>query len=869
MKKKLVKLKLIASLFGIMFVACIIYELFNFGSGLAITDYMEGNDKRNPTPIKASEEKVLIEQLDDGTLDDEFLNNMYFTKENFKTMLEAIDETKDSYSQRASDIYYEYYYESWVKVPKTVADYDSDNNVIGHHIEYVWEWVEGVEESGPIHFEARDLEADKEINPFGLYWQPIYALCQMQSVDIYDDEFQGWKDHQDETTNELIIDQRLDMETVYAAINVFKMQFEYLFDAAAFVRPTTKQVSDLSKVDIDTVVSEVPYYDANGDPIYDVKVAGEYHFKWNRAWDGSYRNGGSNYEEICYLVDTYEENAPDGNCKELHDGSTADSSNRTHKDFWEFQPPEEDNWNGYRRVYKKIPATVLTQSYNGYSSHKWYTAPNTIEFNKYHYKYDEVCKKTGDSTDWTGNNQLKEQQDYIDIEKFYQACKAVCSSFEWEEFILILETLPDSDYLVDFYTEMYDKWKIAEAKREAGDLTGGVSLNRTLTGTDIDSQFKKETVEGEGLTEDGNRINFNTIIGSKLAEIMTKFNSEGFEYLMPSFGDFDEDEAMNATLQGSKNYSYEDLYKVITSYPAIVSKSDSVFLIDPEGCAKALLDIQDDYDVDVIGLFSIACLESGWGTSNICKEKGNFVGWQAYDSSPYASATNFGNTDYAAGLYNCLRLIARNYTWRSKYKGGEDQATYYTMRYSPTGTHNYCTSTTWPHSNSMIRAQLYKFLGRDEFSIEGFTFGTVGEREYVNPLGNTSYRISSTFGPRTAPKKGASTVHNGIDMAANKGAPILAVAEGTVITAGYNSGAGYYVVINHGVWIDNKPTYTRYLHMNAMPEVSVGTIVPKGALIGAVGSTGVSTGPHLHFEVRVGADDKSSAVDPQKVFGGL
>lgn len=89
--------------------------------------------------------------------------------------------------------------------------------------------------------------------------------------------------------------------------------------------------------------------------------------------------------------------------------------------------------------------------------------------------------------------------------------------------------------------------------------------------------------------------------------------------------------------------------------------------------------------------------------------------------------------------------------------------------------------------------------------------------------------------------------HNGIDIAARVGTPIYASADGKVIVArngGYNGGYGSYVVISHG-----NGTQTLYGHMSRV-DVGVGQSVSRGAVIGAVGNTGKSTGPHVHFEVR-------------------
>ena len=114
---------------------------------------------------------------------------------------------------------------------------------------------------------------------------------------------------------------------------------------------------------------------------------------------------------------------------------------------------------------------------------------------------------------------------------------------------------------------------------------------------------------------------------------------------------------------------------------------------------------------------------------------------------------------------------------------------------------------------------------------------------FVWPCPSYSY-ISSDYGYRTHPIYGTTLFHSGIDMAASTGAPILAAATGQVVAASYSSSMGNYVMIDHG---DN--IYTVYMHCSRL-YVSKGQEVAAGATIAAVGSTGASTGPHLHFSVR-------------------
>ena len=106
-------------------------------------------------------------------------------------------------------------------------------------------------------------------------------------------------------------------------------------------------------------------------------------------------------------------------------------------------------------------------------------------------------------------------------------------------------------------------------------------------------------------------------------------------------------------------------------------------------------------------------------------------------------------------------------------------------------------------------------------------------------------RISDEYGNRMHPILGVEKFHNGLDMAASSGTPILAAYDGDVVAADYSGSMGNYIMIDHGSGL-----YTIYMHCSAL-YVSKGQSVYKGQNIAAVGSTGRSTGPHLHFSVRL------------------
>ena len=122
----------------------------------------------------------------------------------------------------------------------------------------------------------------------------------------------------------------------------------------------------------------------------------------------------------------------------------------------------------------------------------------------------------------------------------------------------------------------------------------------------------------------------------------------------------------------------------------------------------------------------------------------------------------------------------------------------------------------------------------------------------------SSTRVTSDYGTRVSPMSGASSNHKGIDIGASAGADIIAAADGTVTAASYSSAAGNYVMIDHGGGL-----YTVYMHASCL-LVSPGQTVSAGDVIAKVGSTGISTGSHLHFGVSL----NGSYVSPWSYLGG-
>lgn len=117
--------------------------------------------------------------------------------------------------------------------------------------------------------------------------------------------------------------------------------------------------------------------------------------------------------------------------------------------------------------------------------------------------------------------------------------------------------------------------------------------------------------------------------------------------------------------------------------------------------------------------------------------------------------------------------------------------------------------------------------------------------------------ITSRFGSRSDPFHGSSAFHAGLDIGGDMGDPVYAAADGKVIASNYDMMKGNYLIIDHG-----SSLTTRYLHLSER-SIRTGERVSKGQMIGKMGSTGRSTGAHLHFEVRQGEE----AVDPAIYVG--
>lgn len=140
----------------------------------------------------------------------------------------------------------------------------------------------------------------------------------------------------------------------------------------------------------------------------------------------------------------------------------------------------------------------------------------------------------------------------------------------------------------------------------------------------------------------------------------------------------------------------------------------------------------------------------------------------------------------------------------------------------------------------------------------GKTGLAIGRGAVPNGMPVSATYLTSGFGMRYHPLLGIVREHDGVDLAAPTGSPIVATSDGVIGQAGWRGGYGLSVEIEHGAGVES-----RYGHMSRI-AVYPGQQVHRGDVIGYVGSTGLSTGPHLHYEVRI----NGAPVNPQPLLRG-
>lgn len=148
----------------------------------------------------------------------------------------------------------------------------------------------------------------------------------------------------------------------------------------------------------------------------------------------------------------------------------------------------------------------------------------------------------------------------------------------------------------------------------------------------------------------------------------------------------------------------------------------------------------------------------------------------------------------------------------------------------------------------------YNYLRTTNLSRRSRTIFTRGDTNILPGLWPVTGRLMGGFGERTDPFSGEGARHTGVDISAPMGTPVKATADGVIVSAGWNSGYGRCVIIDHG-----NGYQTWYGHLSKI-DVMEGAEIRQGETLGLVGMTGRATGPHLHYEVRI----HSTPVNPYR-----
>ncbi len=854
-----------------------------FGSGLQMFDFFK--IEREYVPDIQSEDVILDMIAQGDKFDSDNYGQFMLTKED---MIDLLTEVKGTKEIRATAYDYQYYWETWC-----VCSYQDWEEVFvrnpyesgGGHTELqlhtvetpwdsewsredlpatatepiVWGWHCGYRytdgyttrnsgrHSGVQHdeYKEEDIVEDNSIehdSQYSVDWQSIYALAVMSSQE----DIVKWEDEYANPDEEYKIHRRLEEGALEAIIDAFRYEFIYGYDGSD--GKNIKKHSEWQYLGEE-------YLDKDGNPteeakkIYLIKEVPSYKRKEGQRWK---------CKRIKYEVQE----------KQI-------AWNQLEKLTYVGESHGDWDWHGggetvYKRSLRKIPATSFLGVSNAYMFVQLTTDINTFDVahgevigaDKYKLFKEYVDPENGGpaytnldpNCRYQNNKQFVDGMYGCDADLFYKTCCTIVKQFDWDYFIDILETLPESEDAIKKYKAMYEEWKTHQ------------KTYRQLT----EEEFKHtQEFSNEDVLKDKK-----IIFGSG--------RNDGDGYYMPDLDEYASDIEATRTLLQSDNLTKDQINKIINEFTPF-TMSGSLFQ-DPS-VVDWLYKFQEDHpDASLIGLLAIAGCESRYGTSDLCRTFWNFVGWGAFDSNPREGEEAHGNFqrlskeegDGSVGyaIYRNFSKIYENYL-----KKGQDS--YHTMRWN-NGVHQYCTSLTWEFTNANIRAQIEGFLG---ITPEGVV-DTSAELDMIDvdedvkeviatfglPIAH-AYEISSHFGYRNIEDQvpGASKNHKGVDLNgtggrdADLGKPIYAVADGIVTkNSTTTENGGYRVYINHGNGVE-----TRYMHMRERGCTSLNgmivtfeekTHIKKGQLIGYVGSTGVSGGPHLHFEILI----NGVHVDPEK-----
>lgn len=562
------------------------------------------------------------------------------------------------------------------------------------------------------------------------------------------------------------------------------------------------------------------------------------------------------------------------------DYSISDMRQNTYRLVDEYIEGDEDNGTAVRFANLRIPAIAPYGISNAYTLVT--------------YGYTDV---TGDS-DEAGASYCSSMQITMDARRFVNQVKTMIPDFTWEHFLELLEMMPNAEDELEKYRKLRDLYRRGQEMEAlyqqglAADVSSGISekdVERAYqSSVTLSSGFEGyHTYVGAGAEQRADTgVDFK---GGENAVWLGTHYEDGRPALAPRedyntyyqaiYNDWFhiQDNALISLVQ-SDGLKKEDI-ETIVDYIASewISNKRLRRLFTQDAVIDALYDWQESQDASITGILAIMRIEGAVNGSNGL-ERWNFFnigdsrGWEDFKTPALNSNGKDENLAFADALITQLNWISAGYL-----KAGQD--TYFKMQFgrefsSPIAgqeyyemaevdmTHCYCP---W------YQDCLFPFSAGDGtfLSGKGWCNNCGDSREILlNQAGYTvtsiyrwpvpDYtRVSSEYGSRVSPTAGASSFHRGMDIAAPGGSAILAIYEGTVTDKGYNSSSGYYVTITH----TGSVIKSTYMHMAGPALVEKGENIMRGQQIGCVGSTGISTGNHLHISITV--IELQKTVDPR------
>lgn len=487
----------------------------------------------------------------------------------------------------------------------------------------------------------------------------------------------------------------------------------------------------------------------------------------------------------------------------------------------------------------------------------------------------------------------------VDAKRFMTMVTAQIPDFTFDHFFELLELLPGTEKEIEKYKtieRLYEKGEEAQ-ERYNNAITSGLDTNITLE--EVNAAYQARSILTEGFPSIG--VYIGTGAHSQKSTI-ANFKGYGAVYIgshmsggavvesprrVPAvydawFNVWPEAEIPMACSDGLSLEQVKELCQKTASYGKTAYPEVPYFFRQDE-TAQALYDWQEENNASITAVLAIIRTEGNM-TSGKADRTWNLLNWGSIDFKEKYNGSDYReDTDkFIKALLEQMDLVTDKYI-------NAGQETYFKMQFGPDFDCQIPSQEAYEEAEKSISHAFCPWwddcafpfrLGDSEEFMNGKGWcnncadfrsqllGSVGitvSSGFVWPVPEYN-RISSYYGNREAPTTGASSFHQGVDISAPLGKAIVAVADGEVTevtyddyiaknkAAGTNYRATYTVRIKH----DDGLTQSRYLHMEDAPMVGVGDKVVAGQQIAVVGSGGVSTGPHLHIEIK----ENGKLVDP-------